>query len=216
MPYLLPPKEQENYVLQESGVLSDPNSSLTGSISLRQLLDESSDLIDSPAFTHILTLLNNEGFSTLIDQKCAIEAFRCPPETASFSNETPIPKSKLATILAVISRQAHNIGNGTNPPNEYLVAMEQGVRQLEAFAAVVYSSNFDLKVSSSGPGSIAPENNGSSAGSTTPPSKDNAPLGGEASIIEFTDSSVSLTAESPDNTTADFEKIWNKSAGGQN
>ena len=48
-------------------------------------------------------------------------------------------KAKLATILAVITRQAHAIGNGV--PNTYVQAMES-VRELEAFAAVVYSSNF--------------------------------------------------------------------------
>ena len=53
-----------------------------------------------------------------------------------------------------MARQAHVIGNGASPPNDYLVAMEQGVRELDAFAAVVYSSNFDneLLLSSTGGG----------------------------------------------------------------
>lgn len=159
-------------VLQESGVLSasTPTSSTTSS-SLRHLLDETADLIDSPSFTHILTLLNNEAFSTLIDQKCATQAFKSSstsqPEQQvpqSYSSTATIippadpsaPKAKLATILAVIARQAHSIGNGTNPPNEYLVAMEQGVRELEAFAAVVYSSNFDMQIPDVGPEATTP------------------------------------------------------------
>jgi peroxin-3 len=130
---------------------------------LRHLLDETSDLIESPFFTRILTSLNNEGFSTLIDQKCAEFAFRSsaasqPPKATpqDFSSSATIvpvpsgPKAKLATVLAVMTREAHSIGNGTTPPNEYLVAMEQGVRELEAFAAVVYSSNFDLEMPHSG------------------------------------------------------------------
>jgi peroxin-3 len=41
-----------------------------------------------------------------------------------------------------MTRQAHSIGNGV--PNPYLQAMEQ-VRELEAFAVVVYSSNFEFE-----------------------------------------------------------------------
>ncbi|KAL1957658.1 hypothetical protein VTO42DRAFT_5635 [Malbranchea cinnamomea] len=167
LPYLMPPSELENYVLQESGVLSDDEPAIQNGSSLRRLLDETSDLIDSPSFTHVLSLLNNEAFSHLIDKKCAAEAFKVPPSqpatqtpdlssyTEDFTSSATIvpvnkpaaPKAKLATILAVISRQAHSIGNGNNPPNEYLVAMEQGVRELAAFAAVVYSSNFGLESS---------------------------------------------------------------------
>ncbi|KAJ5512455.1 hypothetical protein N7463_002007 [Penicillium fimorum] len=157
---LLPPAEEEEHVLRESGVegVADPTSSQTAS-KLRHLLDETADLIDSPSFSLVLTLLNNEGFSTLIDQRCAADAFKAPtsaPETAlqSFDSiATVVPlaanserKTKLANLLAVMTRQAHVIGNGAHPPNEYLVAMDQNVRELEAFSAVVYSSNFDLEL----------------------------------------------------------------------
>ncbi|KAJ5354031.1 hypothetical protein N7541_006595 [Penicillium brevicompactum] len=157
---LLPPAEEEEYVLRESGVegVADPSSSQTA-LKLRHLLDETADLIDSPSFSYVLTLLNNEGFSTLIDQRCAADAFKAPtstPETAPQSFDsiaTVIPlaanaerKTKLANLLAVMARQAHVIGNGTHSPNEYLVAMDQNVRELEAFSAVVYSSNFDLEL----------------------------------------------------------------------
>ncbi|KAJ5795011.1 hypothetical protein N7457_001610 [Penicillium paradoxum] len=157
---LLPPAEEEEHVLRESGVegVADPTSSETAS-KLRHLLDETADLIDSPSFSLVLTLLNNEGFSTLIDQRCAADAFKAPtsaPETAlqSFDSiATVVPlavnserKTKLANLLAVMTRQTHVIGNGSHPPNEYLVAMDQNVRELEAFSAVVYSSNFDLEL----------------------------------------------------------------------
>ncbi|KAJ6185750.1 peroxisomal matrix protein importer Pex3-Penicillium chrysogenum [Penicillium mononematosum] len=157
---LLPPAEEEEHVLQESGVegVADPSSSQTAS-KLRHLLDETADLIDSPSFSLVLTLLNNEGFSTLIDQRCAADAFKAPtsaPEAhlQSFDSvATVVPlaanserKTKLANLLAVMTRQAHVIGNGAHPPNEYLVAMDQNVRELEAFSAVVYSSNFDLEL----------------------------------------------------------------------
>jgi peroxin-3 len=157
---LLPPAEEEEYVLRESGVegVADPSSSQTA-LKLRHLLDETADLIDSPSFSYVLTLLNNEGFSTLVDQRCAADAFKAPtstPETAPQSFDsiaTVVPlaanaerKTKLANLLAVMARQAHVIGNGAHHPNEYLVAMDQNVRELEAFSAVVYSSNFDLEL----------------------------------------------------------------------
>lgn len=41
-----------------------------------------------------------------------------------------------------MTRQAHAIGNGI--PNEYVQAIET-VKELEAFAAVIYSSNFELE-----------------------------------------------------------------------
>ncbi|KAJ5759987.1 Peroxin-3 [Penicillium odoratum] len=156
---LLPPTEDEDHVLRESGVegVTDPSSSETAS-KLRLLLDETADLIDSPSFSFVLTLLLNEGFSTLIDVKCANEAFKASasaPETApqSFdSMATVVPpvvserKTKLANLLAVLARQAHVIGHGPMGPNDYLEVMDKNVRELEAFSAVIYSSNFDLEL----------------------------------------------------------------------
>lgn len=52
-------------------------------------------------------------------------------------------KAKLATILAVVTKQAHAIGSGL--PNEYVQAMES-VRELEAFSAVVFSERFEMDV----------------------------------------------------------------------
>ena len=53
----------------------------------------------------------------------------------------------LPKILSVLTRQAHAIGNGM--PNEYLEAME-GVQDLEGFAAVVYSSNWENEIREEG------------------------------------------------------------------
>jgi peroxin-3 len=259
LPYLLPAAEQEDFVLQESGVLSSSQPSPQIASSLRHLLDETSDLIDSPPFTHILTLLNNEAFSTLIDEKCAAEAFKAslsqpaarkpdqtPPQ--SFSSAATIipipgpsvPKAKLATILAVISRQAHIIGNGPEPPNEYLVAMEHRVRELEAFAAVVYSNNFDFEVPTSLPDCAEPVADPSPMDLTSPsphPSLDVpatkstetlTPPGGDSSIIELAASSSSISTSGKVSQAAitgsndrakipsdpDFEKIWGKAIDG--
>ena len=145
-------------MLRESGVegVTDPSSSETAS-KLRHLLDETADLIDSPSFSFVLTLLLNEGFSTLVDVKCANEAFKpaAEPETAPESFDsvaTVVPrgpaerKTKLANLLAVLARQAHVIGHGPVGPNDYLTVMDRDVRELEAFSAVIYSSNFDLEL----------------------------------------------------------------------
>lgn len=148
--YLLPPREEEEFVLRESGMRGlSPGSTSP----LRRLLDETSDLIDSPPFSRVLTLLLDAGYSTLVDNKIAQQAFKMPiipTEDIPSSGlrvvevETEGLKAvKLPVVLAVLTKQAHSIGNGV--PNEYLQAMEQ-VRELEAFAAVVYSCNWEAEV----------------------------------------------------------------------
>ena len=106
-------------------------------------------------FTHVLTLLLDATFSHLVDGKVRSEAYKLAPLTASPIPESRITEvtdpdpltasSKLATILAVMTREAHKIGNGV--PNEYVQAIE-AVSELEAFAALVYSSNLDFEARS--------------------------------------------------------------------
>ncbi|KAF1915625.1 Peroxin-3 [Ampelomyces quisqualis] len=145
--FLLPPQDQEDYVLRESGMSSSSEStSPATTTSLRRLIDETSDLIDSPSFTHVLTLLFDAGFSHLVDNKISQLSYKIPPVSESSARVQEIVggdvKAKVASSLAVFCRQAHSIGSGAN--NEYLAAIEQ-VRDLEAFAAVVYSSNFEYE-----------------------------------------------------------------------
>jgi dihydrofolate reductase len=173
--YMLPPRDQEDFVLSESGIdamstspapqetLQDPMhaaTSASSNASLRRLLDETSDLIDSPTFTHVFTQVLNATFSHLIDYRVATEAFKIsPPAPDSLSRITEISdkKCKFAQTLAVFCRQAHSIAAGSSEPddlvvaesagsqiNEYLAAIDQ-VKDLEAFAAVIYSSNFEFE-----------------------------------------------------------------------
>lgn len=125
---------------------SSQSTSPTTASSLRRLIDETSDLIDSPAFTHVLTHLLDAGFSHLVDVKISQLSYKIPPISDSQARVQEIVgsdvKAKVANSLAVFCRQAHSIGTGAN--NEYLSAIEQ-VRDLEAFAAVVYSSNFEFE-----------------------------------------------------------------------
>jgi peroxin-3 len=154
--FLLPPRDQEDFVLSESGMASElidvgsPSIATSPASPLRRLLDETSDLIDSPSFAHVLTLLLDAGFSMLVDQKLAQQSFKVPSTPTGTDLNAPrvqelvdIKPAKLPIVLATITRQAHNIGNGV--PNEYLQTMEQ-VRDLEAFAAVVYSSNWESEI----------------------------------------------------------------------
>ncbi|KAI0540818.1 Peroxin-3 family protein [Xylaria digitata] len=162
LPFLLPPTPLEDFVLKESGVLGDsatatahqpatssPASTITPA--LRRLLDETSDLVESPAFCHVLTLLLDAGFSVLLNKKLLAGAFGAnAPATSTISEPPEQAATDLATrtvllpkILSVLTRQAHVIGNGM--PNEYLQEMEY-VRDLEAFAAVVYSSNWENEI----------------------------------------------------------------------
>jgi peroxin-3 len=152
--FLLPPANLENFVLKESGVLGDSATAETRSgpstpsypttpLSLRRMLDETSDLIDSPAFSHVLTLILDAGFSVLLSKKLMQGAFELSTTIPELEDEQSTKVVLLPKILSVLTRQAHSIGNGM--PNEYLQEMEQ-VRDLEAFAAVVYSSNWENEI----------------------------------------------------------------------
>lgn len=171
--FLLPSQEEEQTVLRDAGMSTAPNAqedvtsqaalpmpsppaspppALRTSAPLRRLLDETSDLIDSPMFTHVLTLLLDASFSQLVDVRLRSEAYKLPPLTTDPSpaaritevtDDDPVKSSiKLATVLAFMTREAHKIGNGV--PNQYVQATE-AVSEMEGFAAVVYSSNFELE-----------------------------------------------------------------------
>ncbi|KAL8843119.1 MAG: hypothetical protein Q9170_000249 [Blastenia crenularia] len=175
LPYLLPPQDQEETVLRESGILRSQTNTQDSSIPspppspsqsspsplspatpLRRLLDETSDLIDSPPFTQILTLLLDTTFSYLTDHQIRTDAYKLlepsnVPQVQGVPDlDSGLEKAKLANILAVMTRQAHAIGNGV--PNRYAQAIED-VKELEAFAAVIYSSHFEFEALGDGEGS---------------------------------------------------------------
>ncbi|PHH69163.1 hypothetical protein CDD82_7951 [Ophiocordyceps australis] len=153
---LLPPKDREDEVIRESGILQD-NSAQGGasleqsSAALRRLLDETADIVESPLFCHVLTLSLDAAFSLLVDSKLATEAFGLGPQAELFERDSSdVGRTKailLPKILSVLTRQAHIIGNGM--PNEYLHEIE-AVRAIEAFAAVVYSSNWENEMRDEG------------------------------------------------------------------
>lgn len=192
--FLLPPQDQEDYVLHESGMSSSSEStSPTTTASLRRLIDETSDLIDSPSFTHVLTLILDAAFSHLVDNKISQLSYKIPPISDNHARVQEIiggdVKAKVANSLAVFCRQAHNIGTGAN--NEYLVAIEQ-VRDLEAFAAVVYSSNFEFE---------SPE--------IAAPSRPSTAQGKPVSTTLATETDFeNITTKTAQSAEADFENAW--------
>ncbi|KAI5790104.1 Peroxin-3 [Geopyxis carbonaria] len=148
LPYLLPPRDQESEVLAESGTSSTEISPVP-SFGLRRLLDESSDLIDSPIASNVLTHMFTVGYDLLIDENLATLVFRSQAESVEetshensrFKEVDDTSTAKFASVLAALARQAHVIGNGS--PNEYLKTMENDT-QLEGLSALVYSSNFEF------------------------------------------------------------------------
>ncbi|KAM0719470.1 hypothetical protein Q7P37_005375 [Cladosporium fusiforme] len=172
LPFLLPPQEEEQFVIRQAGMsdidespshdtTQDPMSAeMEITHALRKLLDETADLIDSPTFSFVLTRLLDAGFSNLIDHRVGMEAFKTgglPTPDSPRVVEISDAKCKIAHILPVFCRQAHSmLGTaelenlaGLAPQeamgNEYLAAMEQ-VPDLEAFAAVIYSSNLEYEL----------------------------------------------------------------------
>ncbi|KAF2841483.1 putative peroxisomal membrane protein [Patellaria atrata CBS 101060] len=182
--YLLPPQDREEYVLREAGMLSPSAPSTVTSPSLRRLLDETSDLIDSPSFSYVQTLLLDAAFSLLIDTKMASLAFKIPPISASTARVQEIvgsdTKTKVANTLAIFTRQAHSIGS--SGPNEYLTAIE-GVRDLEAFSAVIFSSNFDYESPEAGAGVEGLEASRPGTAGTEKPEEPRSTSGGDASLV---------------------------------
>lgn len=162
--YLLPSKEEEQFVIRqasmpdsddspspETAATQDPMAAdVQITSALRRLLDETSDLIDSPTFSFVLTRLLDAGFSNLIDHHVGSEAFQnggVPTPDSPRITEVVDIKCKVAHILPVFCRQAHAIvGVGElDMGNEYMIAMDR-VPDLEAFAAVIYSSNLEYEL----------------------------------------------------------------------
>ncbi|KAL2200956.1 Peroxin-3 [Corynascus similis CBS 632.67] len=236
LPFLLPPTDMEDFVLRESGVLeSDPldadgaqgttssasvPASPSTAASLRRLLDETADLIESPHFAHVHTQLLDAAFSTLLEQKVAggvldgNSALAADGTALLLSNRAVL----LPKILSVLTRQAHAIGQGMGttpspqhneavavvPPadNEYLQAME-AVPDLEGFAAVVYSSNWQAE--------IVPDDGG--AGESPQPlpqpqAKLQAQSGGGSKVVE---SSVVLV-DGEEGQASLFDSVWEKAS----
>lgn len=242
--FLLPPQEQEQSVLHDAGMSTpppapqnaeaqdppgmasppaSPSPKMESPPSLRRMLDETADLIDSPMFSHVLTLVLDATFSQLADTRLRTEAYNLPlqvSETASAARITDVTEAdpadasaKLATILAVMTREAHKIGNGV--PNEYVQAIE-GVTELEGFGAVIYSSNFEFEAGLDGDPSpdTSRSTNGVETGHRRSGSEDVSATGVEEVIpVEDSPGMLGRATGVVDATLAGFESAWAKVIG---
>ena len=241
--YLLPPREDESFVIRQSTMSESEDSPspearavddpMTASAveaesineSLRRLLDETSDLIDSPTFTHVLTRLLDAGFSHLVDYRIATEAYKASGASAPGTSgdepritEITDTKCKVAHILPIFCKQAHTIASGSGEldaitgaaaqqslGNEYLAAIDQ-VHDLGAFAALIYSSNFEYEVAESA-ASSEPQSERAASQAFVPGTKD--VLGSTTEVEEVEPKSI------PESSLEESEVIVPSGAAGE-
>lgn len=140
--FLLPPRDEEPTVLAESGTFPPDAEPFASSLELRRLLDETSDLLESRQASTVLAHMLAVGFELLIDGKLAplaylpkgsnIQSYSATgPGTGDDSDASTVrltelvedtATAKFASVLAVLARQAHVIGNGQ--PNDYLAVSD--------------------------------------------------------------------------------------------
>jgi peroxin-3 len=140
--YLLPPQEEEQFVIRQASMPDSDDSPSPETAGVQDPM--------SATFSFVLTRLLDAGFSNLIDHRVGLEAFKTggiPTADSPRVTEVTDNKCKIAHILPVFCRQAHAIvGVGElDMGNEYMAAMDR-VPDLEAFAAVIYSSNLEYEL----------------------------------------------------------------------
>ncbi|KAK4169255.1 putative PEX3 peroxisomal biogenesis factor 3 [Cladorrhinum sp. PSN259] len=204
LPVLLPPQNMEEFVLRESGVLDEHQASANPSseATLRRLLDETADLIESPPFAAVLIQLLDAGFSTLLEQKLVTGTFNVTGAVNMNTADGAIARAvQLPKILSILTRQAHIIGHGV--PNEYLHAMEQ-VKDLEGFAAVVYSSNWQAEIAADEAAeAAAQQQQQQSRGSQTKQRRQSQ----ESTVVGNVEESLVVVGNDPQ---ASFEGAWER------
>ncbi|KAI7851434.1 Peroxin-3 [Circinella umbellata] len=123
---------------------TNDNENNNNNITLKRLLDETKDYIDSPDFFAVLQSCLDEVFA-IFDHQAFGKALLPATATMDFSmakiqevnDDEPVNKVKkvtLANLLPAISRQAHLVIAG----NEYLNAFAY-IKELQAFSAMIYT-----------------------------------------------------------------------------
>lgn len=123
-----------------------------------------------------------------------------PTDLVNAIDDPTQAKTKLANILAVMTRQAHSIGSGVS--NEYVQATE-GVRELEAFAAVIYSSNFEFEAEGSDGVHYRKDTSDEGKGKET---AEGVEEGGMARVVEQSEGVIGATKGL-------FESVWGRVTG---
>ncbi|KAI8099208.1 Peroxin-3 [Halteromyces radiatus] len=131
--------EEELELLRETGFsgMDDTNES---TVTLRQLLDETKDFIDSPDFITVFSCCLEEVYS-IFDHNAFGKVLLPSPLDSSVqriqeltNDSIEIKKMTLANLLPAISRQAHLVIAG----NEYLNGFAY-LKELQAFSAMIYT-----------------------------------------------------------------------------
>lgn len=121
---LLPPTELETYVLSQA-----PGSVMAPDVvdgDLRQMINETADIIDSANSAQVVHHLVSNGLSVFLN--------KLKPVYGEDKTTT-----KLASILANATRQAHYMAAGHPSDNEYVAAMS-AIPELDALCAIIYSN----------------------------------------------------------------------------
>lgn len=129
-----PAEEQETMV--ESGMAASGEAHVSSS--LRVLLNETQDFVDSPDFSIVLrscldrafVLLSSSISHLFVDTQQVLQSQERIEELAE-------KKVRLAAVLPALAASTHAIFNGV--PNEYAEALAEN-RELLEFSAVVYSN----------------------------------------------------------------------------
>ncbi|KAG0291118.1 peroxin [Linnemannia gamsii] len=143
--YMLPDEaSDEREVLRAGGV---DEFDLVVDPTLRNLLDETRDFIDSADFATVLssTLATTFARFNLALQPTFNPFLLSPPQSSATSaviaeieDDEDIDRAvPLVSLLPLVARQVHLIINGV--PNEYVESLAM-VKELQAFSAIVYSS----------------------------------------------------------------------------
>ncbi|CAO3687847.1 unnamed protein product [Rhizopus microsporus] len=141
--WMLPETEEEELeYLTQTGFGDSVHQQETSTITLRKLLDETKDYIDSSDFHQVLNSCLNEVFA-IFDHHAFVKSLLpdlepTVPSIQEVSQEQEAQSQEksltLAKLLPIISRQAHLVIAG----NEYLNAFAY-IKELQAFSAVIYT-----------------------------------------------------------------------------
>ncbi|KAG2199668.1 hypothetical protein INT47_005193 [Mucor saturninus] len=143
--YMLPDTREEELEFLRGAGFEDYPEDETSTISLKKLLDETRDFIDSPDFHPVLSSCLDEVFA-IFDHHAFGKTLLHEPMTSGIQEITNAEalhleqgkKVILANLLPTISRQAHLIIAG----NEYLNAFAY-IKELQAFSALIYTQYGD-------------------------------------------------------------------------
>lgn len=139
---LLPPQESNFFLLQQTndlGFLSKFNADLTNVRSLEKLLGELKDYLQNDQIPSIANLLVTVGISRTLDNISAdLQSKRTGQEVDA--SDRRAQKIKLASLLASITKQGHQLTNGSFD-NDTLFTLNN-IQELDDLSASVYS-NFD-------------------------------------------------------------------------